>query len=174
MGLFKKCVSFTGDNCNTNFGGLTRPKGNNVFSRLKNGLPGLVGVGCPAHILNNCSHHVTNQMTIDVESIIDKTNQYFCTYTVRTEELKDYCNFVDTEYRKLLSHSVTRWLSLYPSLSRMLQMYLVFHVIQQATNCFETILWSPFEWTILETHAIIYRCFQWTSSKYWTVKSIDW
>ena len=62
-------------------------------------------------------------MTIDVESIIYKTYQYFCIYTVLTEELKDYCNFVGTEYRKLFSHSLTRWLSLYPSLSRMLQMY---------------------------------------------------
>ena len=124
MGLIEKCVSFTGDNCNTNFGGLTRPQGNNVFSRLKNDLPTLVGVGFPAHILNNCLHHGSNQMTIDVESIIYKTYQYFCIYTVRTEELNDYCNFVDAEYRKLLSHSVTRWLSLYPySLSRMLEMY---------------------------------------------------
>ena len=62
-------------------------------------------------------------MSIDIESIIYKTYQYFCIYTVRTEELKTYCEFVDMEYQKLLSHSVTRWLSLYPSLSRMLQMY---------------------------------------------------
>ena len=121
MGLFEKCVSFTGDNCNTNFGGLTRPKANNVFSRLKNDLPRLVGVGCPAHILNNCLHHGTNQITIDDEIIIYKTYQYFSIYSVRTEVLKDYCNFVDTEYRKLLSHIVTRWLSLFSGLSRMLQ-----------------------------------------------------
>ena len=123
MDLFEKCVSFTGDNCNTNFGGLARRKGNNVFSRLKNDVPNLVGIGCPAHILNNCLHHGTNQMSIDIESIIYKTYQYFCIYTVRTEELKTYCEFVDMEYQKLLSHSVTRWLSLYPGLSRMLQMY---------------------------------------------------
>ena len=65
-------------------------------------------------------------MTVDVESIICKTYQYFCIYTVHTEELKDYCNFVDTEYRKLISHRITMWLSLYPSLSRMLQMYPAF------------------------------------------------
>ena len=82
MGLFEKCVSFTGDNCNANFGGLTRPKDNNVFSRLKNDLPTLVGVGCPAHILNNCLRHGMNQMTIDVESIIYKTYQYFCIYSL--------------------------------------------------------------------------------------------
>ena len=70
MDLFEKCVSFTGDNCNTNFGGLARRKDNNVFSRLKNDVPNLVGIGCPAHILNNCLHHGTNQMSIDIESII--------------------------------------------------------------------------------------------------------
>ena len=62
-------------------------------------------------------------MSIDVESIIYKTNQYFCIYTVRTEELKDYCDFVDVEYQKLLSHCITRWLSLYPSISRMIDMF---------------------------------------------------
>ena len=123
MGLFEKCVSFTADNCNTNFDGLTRPKGNNIFSRLKNDLPTLVGVDCPAHILNNCLHHDTNQITIDVESIIHKTYQYFCNYTVRTKELKNYSNFVDTEYRKLFSHCVTRMLLLYRSLSRIHHMY---------------------------------------------------
>jgi len=29
---------------------------------------------------------------------------------------------VDIQYQKLISHSVTRWLSLYPSLPRMLPM----------------------------------------------------
>ena len=85
MSLFEKCLSFTGDNCNSNFGCLTRPKGNNVFPGLKNDLPTLVGVGCSALILNNCSRHGTNQMTIDVVSIIYKPYQYFCIYTVRTE-----------------------------------------------------------------------------------------
>ena len=83
MDLFEKCVSFTGDNCNTNFGGLARRKGHNVFSRLKNDVPNLVGIGCPAHILNNCLHHGTNQMSIDIESIIYKTYQQ-----ARSQDLK--------------------------------------------------------------------------------------
>lgn len=43
-------------------------------------------------------------------------------YTVRTEELKDYCEFVAVEYRQLLYHSKTRWLSLFPGNQRLLQM----------------------------------------------------
>ena len=62
-------------------------------------------------------------MSLDFESIIYKTYQHFFIYTVRTEQLKDYTVFVEIEFKKLLSHSVTRWLSLYPSLSRMIHMY---------------------------------------------------
>ena len=36
------------------------------------------------------------------------------------EEWKDYCDFVDMAHQKLISLSVTRWLSLYRSLPRML------------------------------------------------------
>uniref|UniRef100_A0A8C4T0E1 Uncharacterized protein n=1 Tax=Erpetoichthys calabaricus TaxID=27687 RepID=A0A8C4T0E1_ERPCA len=107
--LSEKCIAFTGDNCNTNFGGIRRDEaGKNVFANLKSLLQNktLIGVGCPAHILNNCAHH-----------------GYFHIYTVRTESLKEYCDFVEIDYRRMLSHSKTRWLSLFPSIERMLQMF---------------------------------------------------
>ena len=36
---------------------------------------------------------------------------------------KNVCDSVDIEYQKLISRSVSRWLSLYRSLPRMLQLY---------------------------------------------------
>ena len=59
-------------------------------------------------------------MSLDLESIIYETYQHFFIYNICTEELKDYCVSVEIEYKKLLSYSVTRWLSLYLSLSRMI------------------------------------------------------
>jgi len=44
-------------------------------------------------------------------------------FTKFAREWKDYCDFVDLEQQKPISHSVTRWLSLYPCLPMMLQMY---------------------------------------------------
>ena len=109
-------MAFTGDNCNTMFGGLRRnEQGNNVFAKLKKMLnPSLIGVGCSAHVLNNCIHHEAEKMNIGIENNINKIHQYFSIYTVRTEQLKEYCEFANCEYKRLLCHSKTRWLSLFP------------------------------------------------------------
>uniref|UniRef100_A0AAR2JRD4 DUF4371 domain-containing protein n=1 Tax=Pygocentrus nattereri TaxID=42514 RepID=A0AAR2JRD4_PYGNA len=125
-GIFSKCIALTGDNCNTMFGGIRRnEEGKNVFAHLKKSLQNtaLIGVGCPAHILNNCVHHGADTLDLDIEQIIFKIYHHFNIYTVRTENLKEYCEFADVNYRALLSHSKTRWLSLFPGIERLLQMY---------------------------------------------------
>lgn len=122
--LISKCIAFTGDNCNTNFGGVDRRGTNNIFRRLETYLKKpLIGIGCPVHLLNNCVHHALDGLTIDVESIVLKIYNFFSIYTVRTEALKEFCTFVEIEYRKLLFHSKTRWLSLFPVINRVLQMF---------------------------------------------------
>ncbi|XP_030049150.1 protein FAM200B-like [Microcaecilia unicolor] len=128
--LFQKCIAFAGDNCNTNFGGVQlRAAGQNVFANLKkmkgksSGNGTLVEIGCPAHVLNNCIQHGADTLDVDIESIVLKIYNYFSIYTVRTEHLKEYCEFVEVEYRQLLYHCKTRWLSLFPSIHRMLQMF---------------------------------------------------
>lgn len=84
----------------------------------------LVDIGCPAHILHNSIHHGVDQLdNIDIDSIVLKIFNYFSIYTVRTEKLKEFCDFVNINYRNLLYHSKTRWLSLFPAINRILQMY---------------------------------------------------
>lgn len=124
LGIVKKCVAFAGDNTNTNFGGINRKEGKNVYSILKKTVnQNLVGVGCPAHILHNTIRHGVDTLDIDVECIVLKLHNFFSIYTVRTEELKEYCTFVESNYKPLLSHSKTRWLSLFPAIERLLEMY---------------------------------------------------
>lgn len=48
-----KCIAYGGDNTNTNFGGVNRKPGCNVYTRLKTILGrDIYGIGCPAHISN--------------------------------------------------------------------------------------------------------------------------
>ena len=63
-------------------------------------------------------------MSIDIENTINKIYQYFSIYAVRTEQLKGYCEFAVVQYRKLQSHSKTRWLSLFPGITRLIEMFL--------------------------------------------------
>jgi hypothetical protein len=77
-GLLRQCIAFAGDNCNTMFEGLRwDDEGKNVFAKLINLLENrvLIGVGCPAHILNSCVHHAAENLDVDIECIIFKIYQ---------------------------------------------------------------------------------------------------
>ena len=65
--------------------------------------PSLIRVGGPSRVLNNCIHHGAERMNIDIENNINKIYRYFSIYTVRTEQPKEYCEFVNCEYKRLLS-----------------------------------------------------------------------
>lgn len=123
--LTPKCVAFIGDNANVNFGGVNRNPGQNVFTRLKESLEkeNLIGVGCPAHIMHNSLRNGVDLMKLDIESIILKIFNYFSVYTVRTESLKEFCEYVEINYQPLLRHSKTRWLSLFPCVEGILKLY---------------------------------------------------
>ena len=122
--ISSKCIAVSGDNCITNFGGKQRTGTNNVFSKLKtNGLPNLIAIGCPAHILHNDIQFGFDGLPIDLENLIMKIYNYFSIYTVRIEKLKSFCEFVEITYKQLLCHSKTRWLSLYPCVERILEMF---------------------------------------------------
>ena len=82
----------------------------------------MIEVGCPAHILNYFIHHGAVGIGIDIENTI-KIYQYFFIYVVRTEPLKGCCEFADVDFR-LLSESTTRWLSLFPGITRLIKMLL--------------------------------------------------
>lgn len=123
--LGQKLIAYSGDNTNTNFGGLERQGNQNIFSLLKNRInKELIGIGCPSHILHNAVHHGFDRCDLfDIDSIVLKIYNYFSIYTVRTKELKDFCEFVEITFRDLLYHSKTRWLSLLPVVHRILQMF---------------------------------------------------
>ena len=122
INLLDKCVAFSADNCTTNFGGLNRAGQNNIFNKLKSNINvNLIGIGCPVHIVHKSAKHGFDALSIDIESLALKIFNYFSIYTIRTEYLKEFCKFVEIEYKHLLKHSSSRWLSLYPAVNRILE-----------------------------------------------------
>ena len=63
----------------------------------------------------------TDILPIDIECIVNKIFQYFYICTVRVEALKEFCDFINTQYNNLLGSVKTRWLSLQPELLKYIQ-----------------------------------------------------
>lgn len=121
--LMKKLVCFCADNAKANFGGETRGGKNNVFYRLKQLLPHLVGIGCVAHIEHNALKFACDVLPFDLECVGVKIYSHFYRNTVRATALKQFCEEADEEYLKLLGYAKTRFLALEPAVRRILKMY---------------------------------------------------
>ncbi|GBM16180.1 hypothetical protein AVEN_126446-1 [Araneus ventricosus] len=119
--LNNKLVGFCGDNCNTNFGGMKRAGQKN---RLKNSLGQEInGIGCGAHIVHNCVQTAVDSLPIDIEALLVKVYKYFHIYTVRVTKVKDFCEYAEIQYRKIIQHGNTRFLLMMPALERILQIF---------------------------------------------------
>jgi hypothetical protein len=123
--LSDKVIAFCGDNCNTNCEGAAGRGTDNIFAKLKtsNLKMKIHGVGCAAHILHNALQTSADILPIDVKAIVHKTFQYFHIYSVRMEKLKEFCDFVDVEYKQILGSVKTRWLLLQPAVTRVISMF---------------------------------------------------
>lgn len=122
--VIDKMVAFCGDNCPTNFGSRERGGERNVYFRLKQWMPKLIGVGCAAHIVHNALKSACDGMPFDVECLVVKIYSHFYLYTVRVEALKTLCDAVEgIENTKLLGYSKTRFLALGPAIESILKVY---------------------------------------------------
>lgn len=119
----QKIVGFSADNTNTNFGGSARGGTNNVFYKMKNEFPNIVGVGCAAHIVHNAIKSACSSIPFDVENIAVKIYSHFYIYTVRVESLKEFCEQTDEEFKEVLGYSKSRFLTLSPAIRRILQLF---------------------------------------------------
>lgn len=119
-----KLVSFCGDNTNTNFGGKNRGGRKNVYYKLKKQLnPNLLGVGCAAHICHNTLQCGCNMLPFDVEVVLVKIYSHFYRFTVRTANLKEFCESVNVEYKKILGYGKTRFLETLTCVNSILRVY---------------------------------------------------
>lgn len=96
-----------------------------MFAKLEEPLRRkLIPVGCAAHIVHNAlSTAVMNVLPIDIENTLVKIYYHFRIYTKRMQKYHEFCEFIGCEAQSILSHSQTRWLSIFPCIERLLQVY---------------------------------------------------
>jgi hypothetical protein len=96
--LSNKFVGFCGDNCNIEFGGVKLKGANNVYISLRKGIRrNIVGVGCGAHIVQNCLQTVT-VLPVRIKALVVKIYKYVHIYTMRVTWLKWFCRMATSVF----------------------------------------------------------------------------
>lgn len=109
---------YSADNASVNFG-----RFHSVYQLFYKENNTVLAVGCPAHMVNNSIKNALTKCCFDVETLILKTFSHFSSQAKRCKELKDFFNYVDLEYKTILRHVPTRWLSLFPAIERLLNIF---------------------------------------------------
>lgn len=107
--------AYSADNASVNFG-----KYNSVYQKLKVENDHIFKANCYCHVVNNAVKYALKGFEIDIENIIVKIFNEFSSSALKTKKLKDCFEFAQIEFKELLRHIPTRWLSLAPAIDRLL------------------------------------------------------
>ena len=114
------CTSVGVDNTSVNIGSR-----NSIKTRVLRCNPTVYFNGCPCHILHNAAQKSAESFSqssgFDVEEFVIDLFYWFDKSTKRKNELRSYCIFCDQEYKRIVKHVSTRWLSLELAVQRALQ-----------------------------------------------------
>lgn len=115
---FSNMLSFTSDTCNVMKGAR---KG--VIALLRKEQPKVLDVHCTCHVVSLSVKAATKTLPIKLDELLVDVYYHFHHSVKRIESLKDFSDFCSTEYKSILKHCETRWLSLTRSLKRTLGMW---------------------------------------------------
>lgn len=116
------CTSLGVDNTSVNVG-----VHNSLKTRVQHKNSAIYISGCPCHMIHNAARKASdcfcNVCGFDIEELCIDLYYWFEKSTKRKNGLQSYCTFCDQEYRSIVKHVTTRWLSLERSVERILKQY---------------------------------------------------
>ena len=115
---YEHLLCFNSDTCNTMKG-----KRNGVVRHLMDKQPDMIEFGCICHLENLALKSAMKSLPITKDYFLVDINTHFYLSIKRKEELKEFCDFVDITYKKIIAHVETRWLSLLRVIMRVLQLW---------------------------------------------------
>ncbi|CAF2959711.1 unnamed protein product [Rotaria sp. Silwood2] len=106
------------DNTNVNIG-----NNHSVYSLFKDELPNVLKGNCYSHILPNSVKYAHNELLIDGEKVLISLCYHYLRSAKRVDELKQYYGFYEQDFKVILKHTKLRWLSLYLSIERLVEVF---------------------------------------------------
>lgn len=115
---FSNLVSFTSDTCN-----VMKGKKNGVIAKLRMLQPWIIDIDCVCHLVSLCVKTATKQLPLKVDELLVDIYYHFRYSVKRIASLQEYADFCTIEYKRILKHCETRWLSLRKSIQHTIHMW---------------------------------------------------
>ena len=101
--LIENVVAFGADKASVNYG-----IHNSVYVNLKNENIAIVKANCLCHVIHNTAKYAFMKFPIDIENLLIKIYSHFSTSSKRIDSLKQFYQYNDNEYEKIIKHTPTR------------------------------------------------------------------
>lgn len=112
----KNVIGYRADNASVNYG-----VNHSVFTLLQLENPSLVQANCFNHVLHNAARSALQLFSVDVENVVLKCFAEFSKSAKKEAKLKEEFQAAGQDYQKMVRHVVTRWLTLFEGLSRIVK-----------------------------------------------------
>ena len=84
---------------------------NGVIAKLRELQPTIVDISCICHSLNLCVKSAVKTLPLKVDELLVDIFYHFHHSGKRVPSLQEYANFYSCEYKAVLKHCETQWLS---------------------------------------------------------------
>ena len=111
-------MSFTSDTCNVMKGAR-----GGVIAKLRSVQPRIIDVHCICHLVSLCVKSAVKGLPLKVDDLLVDIYYHFRNSVNRVVSLQEYAEFCCVEFKCILKHCETRWLSLRRAINRTLEMW---------------------------------------------------
>ena len=111
-------MSFTSDTCNVMKGAR-----GGVIAKLRSIQPKIIDVNCICHLVNLCVKSAVKSLPLKVDDLLVDIYYHFRNSVKRIVSLQEFAQFCCVQYKCILKHCETRWLSLCRAINRTLEMW---------------------------------------------------
>ena len=94
-----------------------------MIAKLREKQPKIIDIYCICHVVNLCVKSTIKVLPLKVDDLLVDIYYHFHHSVKRVASLGEYAEFCATEYKGVLKHCETRWLSLGRAIQRTLHMW---------------------------------------------------
>jgi hypothetical protein len=113
---YNNIIAYSGDNASVNYG-----KYHSVYMNFKKSNPFIIKSNCNCHVLHNTTKYALLLIPYDIENLVLKIYSHFSVSAKRVNSLKSCYEYTDTEFENMRRHVTTRWLSLFPAITHIIE-----------------------------------------------------